>query len=74
LAFGLGNLSSQVPGNIVQQLHRKVRLHYEAGLAAETFRCLASQHFVREFPQYRSAATKLEKARDYADGQFQDGA
>jgi hypothetical protein len=52
----------------------EARKLYEAGLAAETFRCLATQHFVREFPQYRSAATKLEKARDYADGQFQDGA
>jgi UDP-N-acetylglucosamine kinase len=52
----------------------EARKLYEAGLAAETFRCLATQHFVREFPQYRSAATKLEKARDYADGQFQVGA
>jgi UDP-N-acetylglucosamine kinase len=52
----------------------EARKLYEAGLAAETFRCLATQHFVREFPQYRSAATKLEKARDYADEQFQDGA
>ena len=49
------------------------RTLYEAGLAAETFRTLPGQHFVREFPQYRAAANKLEKAREYAAEQFRDG-
>jgi UDP-N-acetylglucosamine kinase len=48
----------------------EARTLYEAGLAAETFRTLPGEHFIREFPQYRAALNKLDKARDYAMEKF----
>jgi len=44
----------------------EARSLYEAGLAAEAFRSLPGQQFVKEFAHYRAAVNKLEKARDYA--------
>jgi hypothetical protein len=83
LAARLQARAAQIPREVIvqalewraQATHQamadpQARELYEAGLAAEALRTLPAAQFAREFPAYRTAANKVERAREYAESQY----
>lgn len=44
--------------------------HYQNGLAAEAFRTMEGEQFLREFPEYEGAISRLQRARDHASRDY----